>query len=61
MTTINDTATIRRQLQEVEDKIAEQTRERLKSLSALEGERDKLLNRLLDNEGAHDRRPVAVR
>ena len=58
---MNDAETIRRQLQEVEDKIAEQTRERLQSLSALEGERDHLLNRLLDNEGAHDRRPVAVR
>jgi phage terminase large subunit-like protein len=26
-----------------------------------QGQRDKLLNRLLDTKGAHDRRPVAVR
>ena len=29
-------------------------------IESLEGQRDKLLNRLLDSEGAHDCRPIAV-
>ena len=60
-----DTDGIRRQLQEVEARIAEKQAENQrhlsKSLGPLEGERDRLLNRLLDTEGADSRRPVAVR
>ena len=58
---MNDTATIRRQLAEVEAELAERTKALTKSLSALEGQRDRLIRELSDLEGAHDRRPVAVR
>jgi hypothetical protein len=58
---MNNTETIRRELAQVEAELAERTKALTKSLAPLEGERDKLLNRLLDTEGAHDRRPVAVR
>jgi len=58
---MDDTSTIRRQLAQVEAELAERTKALTKSLGSLEGERDKLLHRLLDTEGGHDRRPVAVR
>jgi hypothetical protein len=47
----------RRELHQAEERVARATR----WLRACEGERDRLLDRLLDAEGAHDRRFVPVR
>jgi hypothetical protein len=57
----DNTQNIRRQLAQVEAELAERTKQVAKSLSALEGLRDRLIHELSDLEGAHDRRPVAVR
>ena len=58
---MDDTATVRRELQRIERQISEKQRELKKSIAPLEGQRDKLLLKLTDLEGCHDRRPVAVR
>ncbi len=50
---------VQKQLQAVEAQIA--AAQDRADRDRLEGQRDKLLNELLDLEGAHDRRPVAVR
>jgi hypothetical protein len=57
LTTINTTADVRRELQFIEHRIAELTAEQL----LLESHRDTLIRQLVDADGAHDRRPVAVR
>jgi len=51
------TSDTRRELQSAEQRIAEATAE----LRRLEGQRDGVLERLTDLEGAHDRRFVPVR
>ena len=56
-----DMATIRREVAILERLIAVETERQRKKLAKLEGERDVLLSKLLDLEGAHDRRFVAVR
>jgi len=56
-----DVSAIRREVAILERLIAAETERQRKRLSKLEGERDTLLCRLLDLEGAHDRRFVAVR
>jgi len=56
-----DVATIRREVAILERLIAVETERQRKKLAKLEGERDVLLSKLLDLEGAHDRRFVAVR
>lgn len=48
---------VQHELAKIESRIAWLTVE----LRRAEGIRDTLLRELLDNEGAHDRRPVAVR
>lgn len=48
---------VQRRLAETENRLAALHREQV----ALEGKRDSLLRQLTDLEGAHDRRPVAVR
>jgi hypothetical protein len=50
-------AKIRSDLLRVQNAIALLTRQ----LAELEGHRDRLIGELTDCEGAHDRRPVAVR
>ena len=50
-------AETRRQLAKIVDRAAWLTAE----LHCVEGQRDQLVRELLDLEGAHDRRPVAVR
>lgn len=49
--------TTRRELIKIESRIAWLTQE----LRRAEGQRDSLLRELTDLDGAHDRRPVAVR
>jgi hypothetical protein len=56
-----DVIAIRREIAILERLIAAETERQRKRLAKLEGERDALLARLLDLEGAHDRRYVAVR
>lgn len=56
-----DVATIRREVAILERLIAAETERQRKRLSKLEGERDALLSKLLDLEGAHDRRFVGAR
>jgi hypothetical protein len=48
-----------RQLQEIESQLMGALK--WDKREQLQGERDQLLRELCDNEGAHDRRPVAVR
>lgn len=54
---MSDTYATRRELARIEDRVAWLTAE----LRRAEGLRDSLVRELLDLEGAHDRRPVAVR
>ncbi len=56
-TTIISTVDVQQQLQHVQERAAALTTE----LRQAEAERDSLLCRLTDSDGAHDRRPVAVR
>jgi len=56
-----DAATLRRQLAAIEALIAEATQRQRAELARLEGQRDAMLLRLTDLEGAHDRRFVACR
>ena len=57
---MNATVELLKQLQETEAKLmgAISTHDKRQEL---QGKRDQLLMALTDNEGAHDRRPVAVR
>jgi hypothetical protein len=57
----DNVATIWRRVSDIEKQIAEETRRQREQMSRLEGERDELLLKLLDQEGAHDRRFVAGR
>jgi hypothetical protein len=57
----DNVATIWRRVSDIEKQIAEETRRQREQMSRLEGERDELLLKLLDHEGAHDRRFVAAR
>ena len=57
----HDRDRIWREVAAIERLIAEETRWQRERMAQLEGERDSLLLRLLDLEGAHDRRFVAVR
>lgn len=54
-------ATIQRQLSALESLIHQAGQRHHAELSKLQGQRDKLLLRLTDVEGAHDRRFVPVR
>ena len=56
-----DVATIRREVAILERLIAVETERQRKRLAKLEGERDALISKLLDLEGAHDRRFVGAR
>ncbi len=57
----DNVATIWRRVSDIEKQIADETRRQREKMSRLEGERDELLLKLLDQEGAHDRRFVAAR
>jgi hypothetical protein len=56
---VADPADVRRELQAVERAIADATAEKLAELASLEGQRDKLLARLLDSAGCPDSRFTA--
>ncbi len=53
----SDSPDVRRELQEVQGRLAELTAEARR----LEAEHDELLLRLADNEGLSDKRPAGVR
>lgn len=57
----NDIASIWRKVAALERQIAAETERQRERMAQLEGERDELLLKLLDLEGAHDRRFVGVR
>jgi hypothetical protein len=57
MLTREPPADVQRHLQDVEHRLAALTAEQ----RTLEGRRDTLIRQLVDCDGAHDRRPVAVR
>ncbi len=57
----DNVATIWRRVSDIEKQIADETRRQREKMSRLEGERDELLLKLIDQEGAHDRRFVAAR
>jgi hypothetical protein len=54
-------STIWQRVATLEQQIAEETRRHRERMDRLQGERDQLLLKLLDQEGAHDRRFVGVR
>jgi hypothetical protein len=57
----NNVSTIWQKVATLEQKITEETRRHRERMARLQGERDQLLLKLIDLEGAHDRRFVGVR
>jgi hypothetical protein len=56
-----NTAHIWQKVAALEQQLADETRRHRDRMERLQGERDQLLLKLMDQEGAHDRRFVGVR